>query len=246
MEPPTLWCTIQPTAWRSPSPDSMTPALRQACPSTSIRGHLSCQLSLHFAAELPCSNLQRVEASDQNLIDHPHILWYGWITVRLFVADSSWCEVLRDFTLTESMNDPRGGLHSTSIKHASLSSSAKTCMQNNKTITALFSSSLIQALLHCRDDFSKAIRLWAEQLYQSPIINYKCIQVELTMWCCLTVRFHYMAIADDRQRLMPAPEDLLPDRSVQLAYPEARRLTNPIEPALQGEVCVQCLYKHFL
>ena len=58
----------------------------------------------------------------------------------------------------------------------------------------------------------------------------------------LTFRFHYMAIADDRQRLMPAPEDLLPDRSVQLAYPEARRLTNPIEPALQGEVCVQCFY----
>ena len=78
--------------------------------------------------------------------------------------------------------------------------------------------------------------------YIKAPINCKCIQVELIMWCYLTFRFHYMAIADDRQRLMPAPEDLLADRSVQLAYPEARRLTNPIEPALQGEVCVQCFY----
>jgi len=46
-----------------------------------------------------------------------------------------------------------------------------------------------------------------------------------------------MAIADDRQRVMPSAEDLMPDRSVQLAYPEAHLLTNPIEPALIGEVC---------
>lgn len=45
-----------------------------------------------------------------------------------------------------------------------------------------------------------------------------------------------MAIADDRQRLMPAPEDLNPDRSQQLAYPEAHILTNPVEPCLRGEV----------
>jgi len=45
-----------------------------------------------------------------------------------------------------------------------------------------------------------------------------------------------MAIADDKQRLMPSPQDLTPERSEQLAYPEAHRLTNPIEPELLGEV----------
>ena len=45
-----------------------------------------------------------------------------------------------------------------------------------------------------------------------------------------------MAIADDRQRLMPAPEDLNSDRSQQLAYAEAHILTNPVEPCLRGEV----------
>lgn len=49
-------------------------------------------------------------------------------------------------------------------------------------------------------------------------------------------KFHYMAIADDRQRFMPSPEDLMPDRSQQLAYPEAHLLTNPIDPAFLGEV----------
>lgn len=87
MEPPTLWFTMTPTGWRSPLPDSMTPALRQACPSTSIRGDLSCQISLHFATELPCSNLQRVEASFRSkptVVNHPHILWYhGWIKLRV-------------------------------------------------------------------------------------------------------------------------------------------------------------------
>ncbi|KAG0630091.1 hypothetical protein M758_1G153400 [Ceratodon purpureus] len=49
-------------------------------------------------------------------------------------------------------------------------------------------------------------------------------------------RFHYMAVADDRQRLMPCPEDLMPDRCQQLAYPEAHVLTNPCEHELCGEV----------
>jgi hypothetical protein len=35
---------------------------------------------------------------------------------------------------------------------------------------------------------------------------------------------------------MPAPEDRMPDRCEALAYPEAVRLTNPIEPSLRGEV----------
>uniref|UniRef100_A0A804HSV4 rhamnogalacturonan endolyase n=1 Tax=Musa acuminata subsp. malaccensis TaxID=214687 RepID=A0A804HSV4_MUSAM len=49
-------------------------------------------------------------------------------------------------------------------------------------------------------------------------------------------KFHYMAIADNRQRIMPMPEDRQPGRSQKLDYPEAVRLTNPINAALRGEV----------
>uniref|UniRef100_A0A803LK80 rhamnogalacturonan endolyase n=2 Tax=Chenopodium quinoa TaxID=63459 RepID=A0A803LK80_CHEQI len=48
--------------------------------------------------------------------------------------------------------------------------------------------------------------------------------------------FHYMAIADDRQRFMPLPDDRMPGRCQKLAYPEAVLLTNPVEPSLKGEV----------
>ncbi|KAA8520092.1 hypothetical protein F0562_014348 [Nyssa sinensis] len=48
--------------------------------------------------------------------------------------------------------------------------------------------------------------------------------------------FHYMAITDEKQRIMPMPEDLLPDRSKQLIVPESRLLINPINPDLKGEV----------
>ncbi|KAF9591280.1 hypothetical protein IFM89_003231 [Coptis chinensis] len=48
-------------------------------------------------------------------------------------------------------------------------------------------------------------------------------------------RFHYMAMADNRQRIMPMPDDRLPGRSEPLAYPEAVLLTNPINPDLKGE-----------
>lgn len=49
-------------------------------------------------------------------------------------------------------------------------------------------------------------------------------------------RFQYMAIADNRQRLMPLPDDRMPDKCKILAYPEAVLLTRPINPLLQGEV----------
>jgi hypothetical protein len=52
-------------------------------------------------------------------------------------------------------------------------------------------------------------------------------------------RFQYMAIADNRQRLMPLPDDRLPGRCQALAYPEAVILVNPKLPELTGEV----LYK---
>ncbi|KAK9758372.1 hypothetical protein RND81_01G225500 [Saponaria officinalis] len=50
------------------------------------------------------------------------------------------------------------------------------------------------------------------------------------------VWFDYMAMADDRQRKMPLPDDRLSNRSQKLAYPEAVLLTDPIEPEFKGEV----------
>uniref|UniRef100_A0A1D1YZG3 rhamnogalacturonan endolyase n=2 Tax=Anthurium amnicola TaxID=1678845 RepID=A0A1D1YZG3_9ARAE len=49
-------------------------------------------------------------------------------------------------------------------------------------------------------------------------------------------KFHYMAMADDRQRIMPMPDDRLPPRGQPLAYKEAVRLIDPINPDLKGEV----------
>ncbi|KAM7518486.1 hypothetical protein LguiB_017448 [Lonicera macranthoides] len=45
-----------------------------------------------------------------------------------------------------------------------------------------------------------------------------------------------MAVADNRQRYMPHPDDRLPGRGEELAYPEAVLLVNPIEPEFKGEV----------
>ncbi|KAK2991226.1 hypothetical protein RJ640_001454 [Escallonia rubra] len=49
-------------------------------------------------------------------------------------------------------------------------------------------------------------------------------------------KFQYMAVADNRQRSMPLPDDRLPGRGQPLAYPEAVLLVNPVEPAFKGEV----------
>uniref|UniRef100_A0ACD5ZTR1 Uncharacterized protein n=1 Tax=Avena sativa TaxID=4498 RepID=A0ACD5ZTR1_AVESA len=49
-------------------------------------------------------------------------------------------------------------------------------------------------------------------------------------------KFHYMAMADNRQRIMPMPDDRVPPRGQQLAYPEAVLLVDPINPKLKGEV----------
>ncbi|XP_060673019.1 probable rhamnogalacturonate lyase B isoform X1 [Ziziphus jujuba] len=50
-------------------------------------------------------------------------------------------------------------------------------------------------------------------------------------------KFLYMAIADNRQRVMPLLEDReVPEHSEKLAYPEAVRFTNPNDPNLIGEV----------
>ncbi|KAF7848961.1 hypothetical protein BT93_L1395 [Corymbia citriodora subsp. variegata] len=47
-------------------------------------------------------------------------------------------------------------------------------------------------------------------------------------------KFHFMALSDDRQRVMPTPKDRLTGQ--QLAYSEAVLLTNPINLELKGEV----------
>lgn len=49
-------------------------------------------------------------------------------------------------------------------------------------------------------------------------------------------KFHYMAIADNRQRYMPLPDDRVLPRGQPLAYPEAVLLVNPVEPDFKGEV----------
>ncbi|XP_065618665.1 rhamnogalacturonate lyase B [Quercus suber] len=49
-------------------------------------------------------------------------------------------------------------------------------------------------------------------------------------------KFHYMAMADNRQRYMPLPDDRLPGRGEPLATPEAVLLVNPVEPEFKGEV----------
>lgn len=45
-----------------------------------------------------------------------------------------------------------------------------------------------------------------------------------------------MAIADDRQRYMPQPDDRSSGRCQILAYPEAVLLVNPTMPEHTGEV----------
>lgn len=50
-----------------------------------------------------------------------------------------------------------------------------------------------------------------------------------------------MVIADDRQRFMPLPDDRLSGRGQVLAYKEAVRLVNPVEPEFKGEVVLSTL-----
>ena len=45
-----------------------------------------------------------------------------------------------------------------------------------------------------------------------------------------------MAMADNRKRYMPLPDDRLPGRGKPLATPEAVLLVNPVEPEFKGEV----------
>ena len=47
-------------------------------------------------------------------------------------------------------------------------------------------------------------------------------------------RFHYMAVSDVKQRLMPQPVDRQTGQV--LDFPEAVLLTKPVDPVFKGEV----------
>ncbi|CAL1406508.1 unnamed protein product [Linum trigynum] len=49
-------------------------------------------------------------------------------------------------------------------------------------------------------------------------------------------KFQYMAMADNRRRIMPFPEDRMAGKCQTLAFPEAVLLLNPKDPNLKGEV----------
>ncbi|KAK6917277.1 Rhamnogalacturonan lyase, domain III [Dillenia turbinata] len=49
-------------------------------------------------------------------------------------------------------------------------------------------------------------------------------------------RFHYMATTDEKQRIMPMPQDLLPGRGKQPITPESVLPVNPINPDPKGKV----------
>lgn len=51
-----------------------------------------------------------------------------------------------------------------------------------------------------------------------------------------------MAMADNRRRIMPFPDDRLPGRCQTLAYPEAALLVNPKDPRLKDEVLVADIF----
>ncbi|XP_050266718.1 probable rhamnogalacturonate lyase B [Quercus robur] len=72
-----------------------------------------------------------------------------------------------------------------------------------------------------------------EHLAESPAFDLDNTRIALKL---RKDKFRYMAIADNRQRFMPLPEDRLPPRGQTLAYPEAVRLVNPVEPEFTGEV----------
>lgn len=78
---------------------------------------------------------------------------------------------------------------------------------------------------------------YAYAIYQRPTGFPDCDLVQTRMVFRLRKdKFQYMAIADNKQRVMPIEDDRSPARCRTLAYPEAVLLTNPKNPALKGEV----------
>ncbi|KAH9293707.1 hypothetical protein KI387_041087, partial [Taxus chinensis] len=78
---------------------------------------------------------------------------------------------------------------------------------------------------------------YAYAIYERPVGFPDCDLVQTRMVFRLQKdKFEYMAIADDKQRIMPIEDDRKPERCQTLAYPEAVLLTNPTNPALKGEI----------
>ncbi|WJX63385.1 rhamnogalacturonan endolyase [Trifolium repens] len=72
-----------------------------------------------------------------------------------------------------------------------------------------------------------------EHLKEWPAFNIPQIRI---VYKLRKDKFHYMAMADNRQRLMPLPDDRSPERGEELIPPEAVLLVNPLEPEFAGEV----------
>ncbi|KAE9595997.1 hypothetical protein Lal_00030715 [Lupinus albus] len=72
-----------------------------------------------------------------------------------------------------------------------------------------------------------------EHLKEWPAFNIPQIRIVFKL---RKDKFHYMAVADDRQRFMPLPDDRLPTRGKELVPPEAVLLLHPVEPEFKGEV----------
>ncbi|XP_027187687.1 uncharacterized protein [Cicer arietinum] len=72
-----------------------------------------------------------------------------------------------------------------------------------------------------------------EHLKEWPAFNIPQIRI---VYKLRKDKFHYMAVGDNRQRLMPLPDDRLPGRGEELVPPEAVLLVNPVEPQFKGEV----------
>ncbi|KAK2376209.1 Rhamnogalacturonate lyase family protein [Trifolium repens] len=74
-----------------------------------------------------------------------------------------------------------------------------------------------------------------EHLKEWPAFNIPQIRI---VYKLRKDKFHYMAMADNRQRLMPLPDDRSPERGEELIPPEAVLLVNPVEPEFAGEVLI--------
>ncbi|KAK1278800.1 hypothetical protein QJS04_geneDACA023550 [Acorus gramineus] len=55
-------------------------------------------------------------------------------------------------------------------------------------------------------------------------------------------KFHYMAISDKKQTVMPMPQDIVPPRGERLQLPESVWLRDPVIPDLKGEVDDKYMY----
>lgn len=145
----------------------------------------------------------------------------------------SWYEATQGFTPTPFTHDLQDGLTLTWVKLEFVSSFAKpSTMPSPSFLFACNCDCLVEAWHRC---LSKQIYLGCLRFAVTlEIIVQIDLGSELT-WK-FDCSFHYIALADNKIKLMPEPSDLSDARSEQLAYKEARLLTNPKNSALKGQV----------